>query len=504
MIAHYSLVFFCTVLLAASTNMFRFKLNDTLNKWILIMATLVLVEVEGYLFDFQHTNWMLLVFIGISVLCFGIRGGLMSTFASWLILFAQCSVRELSIWPTYILFATGVYLLIRHINHLRKEGDDWLGKLTDNSRQLNVFKEVSLSMQQTFNLDKLLQTILTSVTAGHGLGFNRALIMLMNEQGTKLHGIMGTGPMSAEEGYAIWDRITKHKYKLVELIEIKEKEKSSDLKLNERVKKIEIPLDKPNFLTRVLKKGTPLHIQEISNGESDSTLQMFAREFNMGEMAVFPLVSQGIKVGVLLIDNPVNKKPITATDIDSVLPLANQAAIAIQQSRLYTALEDMALKDGLTGLHNQRAFQSLLTQFWPGSGESPLALILLDIDYFKHFNDTNGHLLGNEVLVRLADVIRSSIRKNDKAFRFGGEEFVVLLPDTDKEEAALVAERIRTQVEKEDFPGGNKQPAGRLTVSLGVASSSDKSSPLTPLELVDTADQALYQAKAEGKNRVVS
>ncbi len=503
MIIDYSLVFFYTILLSVSVNMFRFKLNDSLNKWILILAALVLVEIEGYLFEFQHTNWMLLVFIGISVLCFGILGGLLSTFTAWLILFAQCSVRDVSIWPTYLLFTAGIYLLIRHISHLQKEGDDWLGKLTENSRQLNVFKEVSLSMQQTFNLDKLLQTILTSVTAGHGLGFNRALILLMNEQGTKLHGIMGTGPMSAEEGYVIWDRITKHKYKLVELIEIKEKEKSSDLKLNERVKKIEIPLDEPNFLTKVLEGGTPLHIQEIVEGEGDPVLQMFGREFNMSELAVFPLMSQGNKVGVLLIDNPVNKKPITAADIDSVLPLANQAAIAIQQSRLYMALEDMALKDGLTGLHNQRSFQSLLTQFWPSSGESSLALILLDIDYFKHFNDTNGHLLGNEILVQMADVIRASIRKNDKAFRFGGEEFVVLLPGTDKDEAVFVAERIRSQVENTTFTGGNKQPAGRLTVSLGVASTG-QSPTLTPLELVDIADQALYQAKAAGKNVVVS
>ncbi|WP_410770384.1 diguanylate cyclase [Fontibacillus sp. BL9] len=503
MIAKYSLVFFLTILIAVLANVFRFKLNATLNRWILIMSSLVLVEVQGYLFDFQHTNWMLLLFIGVSVLSFGLWGGVISTGVAWLILYAQCRVSDLSVGPTYLLFTAGIYMLIRHIGHLQSESEGWLGKLTENSRQLNVFKEVSLSMQQTFNLDKLLQTILTSVTAGHGLGFNRAFVMLMNEQGTKLHGIMGTGPMSAEEGYAIWDRITKHKYKLVELIEIKEKEKSSsDLKLNERVKRIQIPLNEPNFLAEVLEGDTPRHLQEIRADERDPVLQMLGREFNMSELAVFPLVSQGIKVGVLLIDNPVNKKPITANDIDSVLPLANQAAIAIHQSRLYMKVEDMALKDGLTGLHNHRAFQSLLTQHWPVSGEPPIALILLDIDYFKHFNDTNGHLLGNEVLVQLADVIRGSIRKRDQAFRFGGEEFVVLLPDTEEKEAVLVAERIRTQVESASFPGGEKQPAGRLTVSLGVASSRKMPS-LTPHELVDTADQALYQAKESGKNRVV-
>lgn len=504
MVFQYIVFMTVVVLLAVLANYMRFRLSGILNKWALTLSTLGLVVLEGYALDFQHTTWLLLGFIGMSVLCFGVGGGLASSIAAWLFFSVQSHESDLSTLFTYLLFATGIHILLYHIGNLQNDRDDWLSKLTENSRQLNVFKEVSLSMQQTLNLDKLLKTILTSVTAGHGLGFNRAMILLMDEPGANLRGIMGTGPMSAEEGYSTWTRITKHRYKLQDLIEIKEKETASDVPLNEYVRRIEVPLDEPSFLSKALERGIPLHLREVGSRDRnrDPVLQRFADEFGMNELAVFPLISQGEKVGVLLIDNPVNKKPITPNDIDSVLPLANQAAIAIQHSRLYTKIEDMALKVGLTGLLNQRAFQSLLHRHWPAEGEPPLALILMDIDYFKHFNDTNGHLLGNEILMQLAEIIRHAIRKDDLAFRFGGEEFVVLLPGTEEQEAAMVAERIRESVESTAFPCGDKQPDGRVTVSLGVSSSGRLSSN-TPFELVDTADQALYQAKAAGKNRVV-
>jgi diguanylate cyclase (GGDEF)-like protein len=222
----------------------------------------------------------------------------------------------------------------------------------------------------------------------------------------------------------------------------------------------------------------------------------------MNELAIIPLINQGIKVGVLIIDNPVNKKPITATDMDSVMLLANQAAIAIHHSNLYSQIEEMAHKDGLTGLYNQRVFQNVLSELYSKSSQESLSLIILDIDSFKHFNDTNGHMLGNQVLILLAEVIRRTIGDRHIAFRFGGEEFVVLLPDTDLEAASIMAETIRSNVENTVFPCGDKQPKGRLTISLGVSSTTN-SRYATPDGLVESADQALYKAKELGKNRVV-
>lgn len=497
----YLLLILYTFIVAIITNYLRFKVRDYFNKWILISSSLLLVEIEGMWFDFVHTQWILLIFIAISVWCFHNYGGFIGACVAWIILGSQTNGSGLSILLSYLVFATAVYLLFYYMRNKQMESDEWLIKLSGNSKQLNVFKEVSFSMQQTFNLQKLLQTILTSVTAGHGLGFNRAMILLIDDNGTKLNGMLGTGPMTVEEGYAVWDRITKNKYKLGELIEIKETEKSADLLLNERVKRLEISLDEPNFLYQALESGSPLHIKEID--ESDKTLLLFAHQFNMRELAVFPLISQGVKVGILIIDNPVNNKPITVNDMESVTPLANEAAIAIQHTHLYNKIEDMALKDGLTGLFNQRAFQKFLEQHFSHSGQGSLSLILIDIDYFKHFNDTNGHLLGNQVLMQLADVIRHSIQENDLAFRFGGEEFVILLPHRGKEIAIDVAEQLRINVENTTFPCGEKQPSGRLTISLGVASS-EEYQVSTGFDLFDTADQGLYKAKEAGRNKVVS
>ncbi|MNO23753.1 Phytochrome-like protein cph2 [compost metagenome] len=500
MIIQYIQLVIYSIILVIITNYLRFKGSDSFNKYLLVVSSLVLVGIEGVLFDFLNTKWILALFIGISVLCFKALGGLVSSVISWLIIFLKTDESDLTVLFSYVLVGMLVYLSTNLINNTQKESDNWLDKLTENSKQLNVFKEVSFSMQQTLDLQKLLKTILTSVTAGYGLGFNRAIIMLIDENGSKLSGIMGTGPMTAEEGYKTWDRITKSKYTLMDLIENKVIEKSVDLLLNERVMKLGISLDEPNFLYRTLESESPLHIKGID--ENDKALKLFAQQFSMSELAVFPLISQGTKVGILIVDNPVNKKPINAVAIDSVIPLANQAAIAIQHTRLYSKIEDMALKDGLTALFNQRAFQTVLEQYWPHRKQSPLSVILLDIDFFKHFNDTNGHLLGNQVLIQLADVIKCSIDDQDMAFRFGGEEFVVLLPSTSKAAAVQVAERIRMNVENTSFPCGEKQPTGRLTVSLGVASSERLQSSVA-FDLVDIADQALYKAKETGKNKVV-
>lgn len=483
-------------------NFLRFRVCDSMNKWILVMASLVLVPVAGFVFDFSLSNRLLLLFIVISVICFRFLGGLASSVTAWVIDYIQTGELNFFILLSYFFMSLCIYLVHLYIMTLKKESATHLRRLIENSRQLNVFKEVSLAIQQTLKLPKLLQTIITSVTAGHGLGFNRAMILLVDEQGTKLRGVMGTGPMTSEEGYALWVRLSKIRLKLKELIDKKETERSADSLLNEKVKKLEISLEESNFLHKALDNGIPLLIKDFD--ENDRTLQMFVTQFNMVEMVVIPLISQGVKVGVLIIDNPVNKRPITASDIDSVIPLANQAAIAIQNTRLYSKFEDMALRDGLTGLLNQRAFQTLLEQHMPSHAQDPVvSLILLDIDFFKHYNDTNGHMLGNQVLVRLAEVIQNSIQNHDLAFRFGGEEFVILLPNTNREVAAVVAEQIRWNVLNTSFPCGEKQPNGHLTISLGV-SSSDELAARTAFDLVDAADKALYRAKEQGKNKVVS
>lgn len=177
-------------------------------------------------------------------------------------------------------------------------------------------------------------------------------------------------------------------------------------------------------------------------------------------------------------------------------------------SRLNDDLVHAAEEDGLTGLANRRAFDRRMIESWEEASEMGLvlAVILIDIDHFKRLNDRFGHLYGDRVLQRVGRLLQESLRKKeDFAARFGGEEFVILLPGTEKDKAILVAERLRQLVEVAGLPaldhGRSMEGGYAATVSCGVASGS----PLQFEDLqsfLDCADKALYRAKAFGRNTV--
>lgn len=165
-------------------------------------------------------------------------------------------------------------------------------------------------------------------------------------------------------------------------------------------------------------------------------------------------------------------------------------------------LERLAVTDGLTGLHNHRYFQEALAAEharWGRTGHA-FAVVLMDVDHFKHYNDTQGHPAGDEVLRAVATTLKDHTRDTDVVARYGGEEFVVLLPETDIEAAAAVAEKLRAAIAALPVPHAEKQPLGALTVSAGVAAC-PRHAP-TAEALVSAADAALYAAKHAGRNRV--
>ena len=166
-------------------------------------------------------------------------------------------------------------------------------------------------------------------------------------------------------------------------------------------------------------------------------------------------------------------------------------------------LTELAIRDGLTQLYNHRHFMDLLNEELARSVryERKLCLIMLDVDHFKAFNDTQGHPAGDEVLKILADIINSRLRDVDRSARYGGEEFVILLPETDWKDGMVVAEDIRVQVENYPFEGRETQPMGKVTISFGIAEFPADGSDVT--SLVKRADEALYMAKNRGRNRTV-
>ena len=182
--------------------------------------------------------------------------------------------------------------------------------------------------------------------------------------------------------------------------------------------------------------------------------------------------------------------------------LATQIAIVIENARLYGETEQLALTDEMTGIHNYRHFLSRLSDEWKRANRyhRPLSLIMVDIDSFKHYNDTHGHLKGDIVLRELAQLLARVTRDVDFVARYGGEEFVIILPETTREEALKMAERIRLEVRGHHFLLAETQPGGRLTVSVGVATYPDATQDRD--ELVELVDRAMYRAKRGGRDAV--
>ncbi len=165
---------------------------------------------------------------------------------------------------------------------------------------------------------------------------------------------------------------------------------------------------------------------------------------------------------------------------------------------------EMAITDALTGLHNRRYMESHLAGLVDQAlaRGKPLALLVVDIDYFKAVNDTHGHDAGDDVLREFATRVRKSIRGIDLACRYGGEEFVIVMPETDMAVAAIVAERIRRRVATEPFAIRGGAAALDVTISIGLASLAGVED--SAAHILKRADQALYRAKRDGRNRVVA
>jgi diguanylate cyclase (GGDEF)-like protein len=179
--------------------------------------------------------------------------------------------------------------------------------------------------------------------------------------------------------------------------------------------------------------------------------------------------------------------------------IAPQIAVAVDRATLKDKageFEQLSVTDPLTGLLNRRYIEARLAEEIKRSNRHgfPMSLMLLDVDHFKSYNDQYGHPAGDEALKLVGNVIRETLRGADVAARFGGEEFSILLPQTTAEEALVIAERLRHNIEHTRFPHR------AVTSSIGVASCSAEL--CASADLVSAADQALYEAKSQGRNRV--
>ncbi len=367
--------------------------------------------------------------------------------------------------------------------------------------ELAILYEISNAMRTTLKLDEILYIILTGVTAHIGLGFNRALLFLVNEKDNLIEGKMGIGPESGEEANLIWTRVEEEQMDMDDLIGAYKV--SGDVLgsgFNQQIRRLKIPLKEKNggLLALGVLDGMPLLLSKetIQNYSHDPIMQLLKSD----ELAVVPLKAKDKVNGIILADNFITREPITKDDVRMLIMLANQAGLAIENSQLYEKTVTRAHSDSLTELWNHGYFQYLLQAEMEKAkiNKTPLSLIALDIDNFKVYNDTLGHQSGDKILKSLAALIKNQSRKMDYVCRYGGEEFTIILPQTEQKEAFLIAERIRNDIEKYPFINEETLPNQKLTASIGLSSFPEDG--LSPSELIYHSDKALYEAKQKGKN----
>ncbi len=252
------------------------------------------------------------------------------------------------------------------------------------------------------------------------------------------------------------------------------------------------------LLLTCLREKKPIIINNISEHDNPIFQQLKTTEF-----IAIPVLHHNRLIGVLYADHAHSKKPMHKSLLSDITPIAYELGIAMFNAKQYGLEKKHAQIDHLTQLFNKRMATLFLTPIFQGE-ESKLANIaigFIDIDKFKLFNDDCGHQAGDNALKIVADILRSSTRPGDFIGRYGGEEFLFVLTNTDQNGAYVYAERIRSEIERRGKIMSRRFQGHLLTVSIGVSMYSSRF--VTYKEMIEVADQAMYRAKNEGRNRIV-
>ncbi len=246
-----------------------------------------------------------------------------------------------------------------------------------------------------------------------------------------------------------------------------------------------VPMDTNDFIREMRQSGASLDVPA---------------HFRFKTELCAPMVHEGRVSGVISIGGITKHYKYEKTLLNLI---ADLGSIALHNNALFSQVQEMANSDGLTKLFNKRFFMSRLSEeiLKAEKGHYPVSLFIFDLDHFKHYNDTQGHQAGDEVLKLTGQILRDMVRPDDTPARYGGEEFIVILPQTPKDGGMVAAERIRARVAEHPYANRESQPLKIVSLSGGIATFPDDGR--TGTDLIAAADAALYRAKQAGRNRVL-
>jgi len=253
----------------------------------------------------------------------------------------------------------------------------------------------------------------------------------------------------------------------------------------------------------VAKEGIPILVSDVSHDKR--FLKKIDKAYNskhkIKSIICIPIKSGEKLLGIIEVFNKTTKGPFTREDFNQLIELFDQVSILIERALLYQKVEELAITDDLTKLFNTRYLNRTIEMEIQRSlrYRTSVSLIFMDIDYFKQVNDNHGHLVGSKVLAEMGQLLLRNLRSVDVVVRYGGDEFVVVLPHTSPAAAAQIAERIRRAIEQSVFLE-KEGYALRITASFGVASCPESAK--SKEELLRLADEAMYKVKYHTKNGV--
>ena len=348
-------------------------------------------------------------------------------------------------------------------------------------------------VRRSLELEPTCYAVLTGVTAGLGLGLNRAMLFFIDESDRSvLRGVAAVGPADAAEADRVWRSIEADAPDLETLYKTGLRQRDNPGHLDRRLRAVSVNVDGDTPVALALRRSATVH----ACGTDD-----LSGLLDLSTCVATPLRGHRSLVGVLYGDNIYSGRRLDP-DAELVFSLvADHAGRAIELAHQFERVAQQARSDSLTGLGHHGAMMEAVTRHIGRARDSgaPLGVAMIDLDDFKRINDTHGHLVGDALLVAVAERLQQRLRAGAEPYRYGGEEFAVILPRTAAEELPALGERLRRVVGDQPFQVGAESSL-QVTCSVGLASWTTELGGAH--RLMEAADQALLRAKRGGKNRV--